>query len=152
VDKKLQKIFDKHKEDRNTVAILQDLQSEYGYVPEKECKELSLALDISMVDMFGVATFYSQFKLEKEGKYVISLCRGTACHVNKSESIMKALETFLGVQECGTTSDGLFTLVPVNCIGACARAPAMMINGTVYGSLTDEKAIEIVKKIKEGDK
>ena len=83
---------------------------------------------------------------------MISLCRGTACHVNKSESIMKALETFLGVQECGTTSDGLFTLVPVNCIGACARAPAMMINGTVYGSLTDEKAIEIVKKIKEGDK
>jgi NADH:ubiquinone oxidoreductase subunit E len=152
VDKKLQKIFDKHKEDRNTVAILQDLQNAYGYVPKKECKELSLALDISMVDMFGVATFYSQFKLEKEGKYVISLCRGTACHVNKSESIMKALETFLGVQECGTTSDGLFTLVPVNCIGACARAPAMMINGTVYGSLTDEKAIEIVKKIKEGDK
>ena len=151
MDKKLQKIFDKHKEDRNTVAILQDLQNEYGYVPEKECKELSLALDISMVDMFGVATFYSQFKLEKEGKYVISLCRGTACHVNKSESIMKALETFLGVEECGTTSDGLFTLVPVNCIGACARAPAMMINGTVYGSLTDEKAIEIVKKIKEGD-
>lgn len=100
----------------------------------------------------GVATFYTQFRLTKVGKNLIMLCKGTACHVNGADAVGKALEDELGISDGGTTEDGLFSLKEVACLGCCSLSPVMMINESVYGSLTPEKAREIVRKIKaEGE-
>jgi NADH-quinone oxidoreductase subunit E len=97
----------------------------------------------------GVATFYTQFRLKPVGKNLIMLCKGTACHVNGADSIAQALQAELGIEDGGTTEDGLFSLKEVACLGCCSLSPVMMINETTYGSLTPEKAKEIVRKIKD---
>jgi NADH-quinone oxidoreductase subunit E len=96
----------------------------------------------------GVATFYTQFRLKPIGKNLIMLCKGTACHVNGADSIAKALKEELGIEDGGTTDDGLFSLKEVACLGCCSLSPVMMINEMTYGSLTPEKAREIVRGIK----
>jgi NADH-quinone oxidoreductase subunit E len=136
-------IIKKHSKDKNLISILQSIQDKYGYIPEEEAREIAKQLDVPLVRLWGVATFYSQFKFTKRGKYVIMVCNGTACHVNHSIEIIEYMKELLEVKEGETTKDGKFTLEIVNCIGACARAPAMMINGTVYGKLT----VDAVKKI-----
>ena len=97
----------------------------------------------------GVATFYSQFRLNPVGKYLIMLCQGTACHVNGSQQIEKTINEYLGIKDGETTDDGLFTLKNVACLGCCSLSPVMMINDETYGSLTPEKAISIFKELKE---
>ena len=97
--------------------------------------------------MLGVATFYSQFRLKPVGKNLILLCKGTACHVNGADSIAKALRDELGIGDGETTEDGLFSLKEVACLGCCSLSPVMMVNETAYGSLTPEKAKEIVRRI-----
>lgn len=130
----------------NIVAILHDLQEEKGYLARDDMIKLSKKLAIPGVYIYGVATFYSHFKLKKPGKYIISVCSGTACHVKGSEKLVDYLEDLLKVKRGENTADGKITLQCVNCIGACAKAPAMMIDNTVYGEL-DKK---LVKKIVEG--
>jgi len=128
----------------NVIEILQELQEKEGYLPQKDMINLSNKLNIPGVDISGVATFYSQFKFQKPGKYLINICNGTACHVKGSLSILGYLESFLGIK-CGqTTADGKITLQSVNCIGACAKAPAMMINTIVYGELDKKKIKKII--------
>jgi NADH:ubiquinone oxidoreductase subunit E len=136
-----------HQAALNVVAILQDLQTKKGYLPEEDIILISKELGIPTVDLFGVATFYSQFKLHKPGKYIIAMCRGTACHVKNSLSLLQFLEEELDIKSGHTTADGKFTLETVNCIGACAKAPAMMINNTVYGELTKEKVKKIIQSL-----
>jgi iron-hydrogenase subunit gamma len=133
---------------QNVVERLQELQEQKTYISKEDMIALSKREKIPGVDIYGVATFYAQFKLKKPGKYVISVCTGTACHVKNSDSILNYLEEILGVKKGETTADGLITLEAVNCIGACAKAPAMMINGTVYGLLTKEKARKIIEELK----
>ncbi len=133
-------------EKENLMNLLLQIQEKYNYLPKEKLIELSKSKNIPGVDIYGIATFYAQFKLEKPGKYKISICRGTACHVKNSGSIIEYLEEYLNLKIGQTSEDGKFTLETVNCIGACAKAPAMMINGEVYGELTKEK----VKKIIDG--
>lgn len=97
----------------------------------------------------GVATFYSQFRLTPIGKYLIMACQGTACHVNGSERVSAAVSEYLGIESGETTEDGLFTLENVACLGCCSLAPVIMINGEAFGNLTPDKAISILKNLRE---
>ena len=102
----------------------------------------------------GVATFYTQFRLKPVGKYLIMLCKGTACHVNGADRIETALSEELGISDGETTDDGLISIKNVACLGCCSLSPVMMINDETYGSLTPEKAVGIIRELKErgGDK
>lgn len=130
----------------NVINILQNLQEEKGFLDRYEMLKISKSLDIPLIDLYGVATFYSLFKLEKQGKHLITVCSGTACHVKKSNKLTEELEKILNVKRGHTTEDGKFTLETVNCIGACARAPAIMIDEEVYGELTPKKLKSIIDK------
>jgi len=132
------------------ITILQEIQSAYSYLPEDVMTYVATALGITPGTVFGVATFYSHFTLEPKGKYVIKVCDGTACHVRKSTEIIKTLEKELGLSEKKQTSDDmLFTLESVACLGACGLAPVIVVNEDVYGAMTKEKTIELIKKIRE---
>lgn len=137
----------------NLIAILQEVQDEYRYLPEEILTYVATAMDISPATVFGVATFYAQFSLAPKGKYVIKICDGTACHVRGSKGLQDALEKKLGFgKDKNTTDDLLFTLEMVSCLGACGLAPVMTINDKVYGQVTDEMVDEIIDEIlkKEG--
>lgn len=132
------------------IAILQDMQEEYKYLPEDIMTFVSTALGISPSTVYGVATFYSHFTLKPKGKHVIKLCDGTACHVKKSKAILKVLEENLGLNEKNnTTEDMLFTLETVACLGACGLAPVVVIDEEVHGLMTPESTLEILEKIKK---
>ena len=133
--------------DYNVVQLLQDLQEKEGYLSKEAMIKLSKEMNIPAVFVCGVATFYSMFKLKKLGKYKISICSGTACHVKNSFLLLNYLEGLLGVKVGETTQDHKFTLEAVNCIGACAKAPAMMINDEVYGELTKGKVKKIIEEL-----
>ena len=109
-------------------------------------------MSLTPAKVMGVATFYTQFRFKPVGKYLIMLCQGTACHVNGSERIEKAIKEELGISDGETTDDGLFTLKNVACLGCCSLSPVMMINEETYGSLTPEKVKTILKNLKEGEK
>jgi NADH-quinone oxidoreductase subunit E len=136
------------------IPILQEVQAEYRYLPEEILAFIATSLGISPARVFGVATFYSLFTLKPKGKYIIRVCNGTACHVKKSMELHDVVREILGLKgENDTTVDMLFTVETVNCLGACGLAPAMVVNETVYGQLTPEKAVTIVDEIrrKEGE-
>lgn len=131
------------------ITILQETQRIYGYLPVDALLYISQRTEIKMTKILGVATFYSQFRLQPVGKYLIMLCQGTACHVNGSAQIEKAIYDYLGIKDGETTDDGLFTLKDVACLGCCSLSPVMMINDDTYGSLTPDKAVEILKGLKD---
>jgi NADH-quinone oxidoreductase subunit E len=131
------------------ISILQRAQEIYGYLPADVIYAVAEHEGVSPAKVMGVATFYTQFRLKPVGKNLIMLCKGTACHVNGADSIAQALQAELGIEDGGTTEDGLFSLKEVACLGCCSLSPVMMINETTYGSLTPEKAKEIVRKIKD---
>ena len=133
------------------ITILQSAQEIYGYLPVDVILHISLCTGIKVTKIMGVATFYSQFRLEPVGKYLIMLCQGTACHVNGSLQIEKTINEYLGIKDGETTEDGLFTLKNVACLGCCSLSPVMMINDETYGSLTPEKAISIFKELQKGE-
>ena len=134
------------------ITILQKAQEIYGYLPVDVILHISQRTGIKVTKIMGVATFYSQFRLEPVGKYLIMLCQGTACHVNGSLQIEKTINEYLGIKDGETTEDGLFTLKNVACLGCCSLSPVMMINDETYGSLTPEKAISIFKELQKGEK
>ncbi|MGI6406475.1 MAG: NADH-quinone oxidoreductase subunit NuoE [Syntrophaceticus sp.] len=131
----------------NLIAILQKIQGIYGYLPLSAMQYLAQRTGIKAAKIYGVATFYKQFRLTPIGKYVILLCKGTACHVNGAGKLEDALSEELGIKSGETTSDGLFTLNSAACLGCCSLAPVMMINDQVYGELTPKKARQIVRKL-----
>lgn len=137
---------------KNLIAILQRFQGIYGYLPEEVLREVSEQLLIPMARIYGVCTFYSQFKLEPYGKYVVQVCNGTACHVKGAPALVDEIAGILGIQEGETSSDKMFTLETVNCIGACGLAPAVVINEEIYGKVTPEKVNEIITNLKAGAK
>ncbi len=132
------------------ITILQNSQEIYGYLPVDVILHISQRTGIKVTKIMGVATFYSQFRLEPVGKFLIMLCQGTACHVNGSLQIEKTINEYLGIKDGETTPDGLFTLKNVACLGCCSLSPVMMVNDETYGSLTPEKVIGIFKALKEG--
>lgn len=131
------------------IAVLQRAQDIYGYLPRDVMYHIAERTGASPAEVMGVATFYSQFRLRPTGKYLIMACQGTACYVNGSERVGAAVADYLGVRPGGTTPDGLFTLGNVACLGCCSLAPVIMINGKAYGKLTPEKAVAILKQLRE---
>lgn len=131
------------------VQILQDLQQEFGYLPGPALEYVINNSEISAKQLYGVATFYGQFRFSAAGRYLIRVCHGTACHVNGSEKISSLISKELGIRDQETTADGLFTLESVACLGCCSLAPVMMINDTVYGRLTANKIREILDNYRQ---
>ncbi|KZL92442.1 complex I 24 kDa subunit family protein [Clostridium magnum] len=148
---KLDTILQKHNFDSsNIIAILQDTQEIYRYLPKEVFAYLSEKLGISRAKIYSVATFYENFSLEPKGKYIIKICDGTACHVRKSIPVLEALRKDLGLSEAKKTTDDLmFTVETVSCLGACGLAPAITVNDKVHGTMTPEKAIELLNTLKE---
>ena len=133
------------------ITILQKAQDIYGYLPIDVIYHVAEATGNSPAKVLGVATFYTQFRLQPIGKYLIMQCQGTACHVNGSERIASAITEELGIKDGETTEDGLFTLSNVACLGCCSLSPVMMINGEVYGRLTPDVIPGIIEKYKARD-
>lgn len=133
--------------DGSLITILQHTQDIYGYLPVDVIYHIADRIGESPAKVMGVATFYSQFRLKPVGKYLIMLCQGTACHVNGSQKIEKAIVEELGISDGETTDDGLFTLKNVACLGCCSLSPVMMINGETYGRLTPDKAKQILRDL-----
>lgn len=133
------------------ITILQKTQDIYGYLPKEAIEYISKRTGIAESEIMGVATFYTQFRLEPVGKYLIMLCQGTACHVNSSELILQTIQEELGITDGETTEDGLFSLKCVACLGCCSLSPVMMINEDTYGSLTPDKTKKILKELREAE-
>lgn len=132
--------------------ILQEAQGIYGYLPLQVQKMIAEGLGISLSEVYGVVTFYSQFSLKPKGKNRISICLGTACYVKGSDKILEEIEKQLGIK-CGEcTEDGLFSIDSCRCVGACGLAPVMMVNDEVYGKLTPAMVKGILDSYREGSK
>ena len=131
------------------ITILQKTQEIYGYIPTDAIYYIAEKTGLTPAKILGVATFYSQFRFTAVGKYLIMICKGTACYVNGAERIIEAVQEELGIGDNETTEDGLFSLSLVSCLGCCSLAPVMMINEDTYGSLTPDKVKKILRDIRE---
>ena len=131
------------------ITILQKTQEIYGYIPIDAVYHIAERTGSTPAKVLGVATFYSQFRFQAVGKYLIMLCKGTACSVNGADRIAEAVKEELGIGDNETTADGLFSLSLVSCLGCCSLAPVMMINEDTYGSLTPDKVKKILRDIRE---
>lgn len=132
------------KEQRYTLAILQDIQRKHKYIPREALETLAEYLDTPVSRLYGMATFYKALSLTPKGKYIVTVCDGTACHVAGSMVVLDELEKSLGIKAGQTTEDLKFSINTVNCIGCCAIAPVMMINERYYGNLTPKMVKEIL--------
>jgi NADH-quinone oxidoreductase subunit E len=149
----MEPVFNKYKgQSASLISILQETQGIYGYLPLEALKTIAERTGNKKAKIYGIATFYSQFRLNPVGKYIILQCQGTACHVNGSEKVSEAICDELGIVPGETSSDGIFTLEDVACLGCCSLAPVMMINGEAYGSLTPNSAREIIRGIYQNEK
>ena len=131
------------------MPVLQKAQSIFGCVSLDVQKHIAEGLNVTLSEVYGVATFYAQFTLEPAGKYIISVCLGTACYVKGAQKVLDKLSEELGVKVGGTTKDGLFTLQATRCLGACGLAPVITVNEEVYGRLVPEDIPGIIAKYKE---
>ncbi len=132
----------------NLIPLLQGTQQLYGYIPKDAFLKLNKEAGLELNDMYGVATFYAQFRLSPVGKNIVRMCHGTACHVQNVTAITDSLMDFLGVKDGETTTDGLFTIETVACLGCCSLAPVMMIGDETYGKLTPTEALKIIKELR----
>jgi len=135
----------------NVIPLLQGAQELFGFIPGEAFVKLARETGVPLSDMFGVATFYAQFRLNPVGKHIIKVCHGTACHVQNAVEITEALEEVLKIRDGQTTEDRFFTLESVACLGCCSLAPVMMIGDQTYGKLTGNEAVKIVKNIRLAD-
>ena len=137
-------------EEKSLIAILQEIQEKYSYLPREVFPYLSKKMGLSEASIYGVATFYENFSLEAQGKYVIKVCDGTACHVRKSIPILEKLRSELGLSDQKkTTDDQLFTVETVSCLGACGLAPALTVNGEVHPAMTPDKVVELIGDLRK---
>ncbi len=133
------------------ITVLQQVQHEFGYLSREALTFISQQLKIPEIDVFGVATFYAQFRFNKPGKHPVKVCEGTACHVRGGKALMQAVERELHISHGETTEDERFSLERVACLGCCALAPVMVVDEDVYGSCTTTKVGEILKNIRGVD-
>ncbi|NUN10899.1 MAG: NADH-quinone oxidoreductase subunit NuoE [Ignavibacteriaceae bacterium] len=135
------------KNDKSTlIPLLQDIQSVYGYLPQEAINDIAMHTGLSRSRVYGVATFYNQFRLTPLGENIIRVCRGTACHVKNSANLLYSLENTLKIKAGDTTRDKKFTLETVACIGACSIAPVITVNDDYYGRITTKDIPNIIKK------
>jgi len=146
---KVCQILDRHQRNPSKlIPILQEVQAVYRYLPEDVLTFVATSLDLSPARVYGVATFYSHFTLVPQGKYVLRLCDGTACHVKESVPILEAIRKRLGLTgKKKTTDDQLFTVDTVSCLGACGLAPVVVVNDEVHGQMTPEKGVALIEEI-----
>ena len=138
-------------EEGSLITILQKTQDIYGYLPMEAIRYIAGYTGIKRTKIYGVISFYAQFRLTPAGKYEILLCQGTACHVNGSVAIQEAVLDELEVEDGGTTADSIFTVNSVACLGCCSLSPVMMINGEAYGSLTPDSAKGIIRGLRRAE-
>jgi len=132
----------------NLIPLLQGTQNLFGYIPSPAFEMIAAETGLELSDMYGVATFYAQFRLKPVGKHIVKVCHGTACHVQNANTITDSIQEALKVKDGETTPDGMFTLESVACLGCCSLAPVMMIGEQTYGKLTGTEAVKIVKNIR----
>ncbi len=135
-----------HPEKSSLIPVLQAIQKQFGYLPREAMEAIAEYLEIPLSTVYGVSTFYAQFRLEPLGDHLIKVCHGTACHVRGADKINEVLENELGIKSGETTPDGTFTLERVACLGCCSLAPVIMVDDTAHGNLSREK----VKKVLAG--
>ena len=130
------------------IPMLQDLQAEQSFLPQEDLKNLAEELQVPLIRIYGIATFYSSFRLAPKGQHDITLCMGTVCFLKGADKISAAICEEFDVQPGGTTEDRLFTYQPVNCVGACALAPVMVVDGTYHDHMTPESAVELLRSLR----
>ncbi len=146
---RVDKIVADYKEQKTPlIYILKDVQSEYGHLNDEVLTQVAKATRIPLSEIYGVATFYSLFTTEQKGKHIVRCCNNAPCHVKGSKDVLNQIKEYLGVEIGETTPDNVFTLEFTSCLGLCAVAPVMMIDDQVYGNLTPEKAVAILKDYK----
>ena len=134
------------------IPMMQDIQAEYGYLPQAELRELSGGLAVPLARVYSVATFYGSFRLMPKGDHTIQLCMGTVCFLKGAGKISEAIQQEFDLTPGETSPDGKFTFSPVNCVGACALAPVMVVDGQYHGGLAVDSAVELLHKIAAGAK
>lgn len=138
-----------HKDEPSPLmVILEEIQKEFGYVPLEVQEVVSKETGIPVAEIYGVVTFYNFFSLNPKGKYVVGVCLGTACYVKSSQNVIDKFSTLLGIKAGETTPDGLFTIEAIRCLGACALAPAVSINGKVYSKVKVDEVAKIINEYK----
>lgn len=139
----------KEKNQANLIPILQEVQKQYGYLSKKNLIKISEYLEMSANEVYGVASFYQQFKFIKPGKHKIVVCLGTACFVKGGHILAEAVKTSLGIDEGESTEDGLFSFERVACLGCCALSPVVQIDGDIHAKMTPVKLIRLIDRIKK---
>ena len=148
-ERELRKFIKKHKDQPGAMmSVLQEAQGIYGYLPREVQEIIAQEMGVPLADVFGVATFYSQFTLTPKGEHTISVCLGTACYVKGAQNLVDKFSEMLGIQPGETTKDGMFTLDALRCLGACGIAPAVSINGKVRPKVKVSDVPEIVKELR----
>lgn len=146
----LNKILEHYYEmDGNIISILQDMEETFGFIPEEAVNWFSQTLSIPAAQFFGTATFYGQFHLTKQGRHILKVCRGTACHVKGSQKISDDIQREFSIGVGQTTEDGLFTLEHVACVGACSVAPVTLIGKEVNGMVKSSAILRKIKQLRE---
>ena len=149
-ERELRRFIRKHKDQPGAMMpVLQEAQGIYGYLPREVQEIIAQEMQVPLSDVFGVATFYSQFTLTPKGEHSISVCLGTACYVKGADKILSAIEEHLGIKEGECTEDGFFSIESCRCLGACGLAPVMTVDGEVYGKVTPESAVQIIDSYRE---
>ena len=149
---RIREICDRYKDEKTPLMmILSDIQKEYGYIPLEVQEIVSERTGISVAEIYGVVTFYSFFSLVPNGKYVIGCCLGTACYVKGAQQVIDKFGELLGIKAGQTTADGMFTIDALRCIGACALAPAVTINGKIYPRVTVKDVEKIIAEYKDAE-
>lgn len=138
--------------DSNIIQILDEVQKEYNYLPKETLVYISQRLKIPLSQIYSIATFYSTFSLKPRGKHLITVCMGTACHVRGAPNVLNRIEEMLGIKAGLTTKDNMFTLETVNCLGACALAPIVVVDGYYHGQTTVQKVAAILNKYQQEKK
>ena len=153
MDETLKEIISNYEGKRSElISILQDIQSNYGYLPEDTILELSKFMNIPESEIYGVATFYAQFRFKPIGKKHIMVCKGTACHVLGASQILEGIERHLGIKEGDVTLDLEYSLESVGCLGCCALAPCSMINGEIESKITLKNIKKLFREKREKNK
>jgi NADH:ubiquinone oxidoreductase subunit E len=143
-------VLRKYQRDRdNLIPILQGIQRKNGYISKEAVNGISGYLDISENEIYGVATFYTQFRFQRPGDHIVKVCQGTACHVRDSERIKDEVSRYLGINTGETTPDYRFSLEGVACFGSCALSPVVVVDDKVYGRMTPQKVKEILGKFRK---
>ncbi len=143
--KKLDILLKNRKSQSELIEVLQDVQAEYNYLPEQVLRVLSTRLNVPLIEVFRVANFYKAFTLKERGKHLLTICTGTACHVRGAPKLSEEILGFLGIKPGETTKDREFTVETVNCLGACALGPVVVLDGKYYKNMTTAKLRDLIK-------